>query len=116
VSQLKRAILASEQVNELPDFDHELQVPQATVDRRLRRDCDRTVPQVLVRWSYLPSSPATWEDEEPLRQQFPRAPAWRQAGSQGKGGVTAGISKAAGTTATTSAPVNTDEAEADGGG
>jgi len=46
------------------------------------------IPQVLVRWSYFPEDLSTWEDEEPLRQQFPRAPAWGQAGSKGGGGVT----------------------------
>jgi hypothetical protein len=47
------------------------------------------VPQVLVRWSYLPEELCTWEDEVPLRQQFPRAPAWGQAGSKGGGDATA---------------------------
>jgi hypothetical protein len=46
------------------------------------------IPQVLVRWSHLPASLTTWEDEEPLRQDFPHAPAWGQAGTQGRGSVT----------------------------
>lgn len=47
------------------------------------------VPQVLVHWSHIPGELATWEDKAPLRQQFPRALACPQAGSQGKGDVTA---------------------------
>ena len=35
---------------------------------------------MLVQWSNLPPSLATWEDTEALRQRFPRAPAWGQAG------------------------------------
>lgn len=31
---------------------------------------------------------STWEDEEAPKQQFPHAPAWGQAGSQGRGDVT----------------------------
>lgn len=29
------------------------------------------VPQILIRWSYLPDADATWEDYEMMRQQFP---------------------------------------------
>jgi hypothetical protein len=59
--------------------------------RRLRQNLDTMVPQVLVRWSYLLEELCTWEDEVPLRQQFPRAPAWGQASSKGGGDVTAAI-------------------------
>ena len=48
------------------------------------------IPQVLVRWSYLPATLSTWEDEESLRQQFPYAPAWGQASSKGGRDVTGG--------------------------
>jgi hypothetical protein len=44
--------------------------------------------QVLVHWSGLPLSLATWEDAEALKQRFPLAPAWGQAGSQDRGSVT----------------------------
>jgi hypothetical protein len=46
------------------------------------------VQQVLVEWSGLPRDLATWEDLEALRQCFPYAPAWGQAGLQGGGNVT----------------------------
>ena len=41
----------------------------------------RSIQQVLVKWSGWPASLATWEDVEALRQRFPAAPAWGQAGS-----------------------------------
>ena len=75
---------------ELPDISNQLQVPQEILDRRLRQHNDRMIPQVLVRWSYLPATLSTWEDEESLQQQFPRAPAWGQAGSKGGRDVTGG--------------------------
>ena len=84
VSQLKKAIPSAAMVSpELPDISNQLQVPQEILDRRLRQHNDSMIPQVLVRWSYLPDTLSTWEDEEPLQQQFPRAPAWGQAGSKG---------------------------------
>ena len=42
---------------------------------------------MLVQWSNLPPSLATWEDTEALRQRFPRAPAWGQAGLRQGGDV-----------------------------
>jgi hypothetical protein len=44
--------------------------------------------QVLIQWSHLPIQLSTWEDEAALRQEFPRAPAWGQADSQGGESVT----------------------------
>lgn len=44
--------------------------------------------QVLVQWSSMPESLATWEDETQLRARFPSSPAWGQAGVEGKGNVT----------------------------
>jgi hypothetical protein len=74
----------------LPDITNQLQVPQAILDRHLRQQNDTMISQVLVRWSFLPEELSTWEDEQALRQQFPRAPAWGQAGSQGRRDVTDG--------------------------
>jgi hypothetical protein len=42
--------------------------------------------QGQVKWSSSPNLLATWEDLQSLRQRFPRAPAWGQAGS-GRGDV-----------------------------
>ena len=43
--------------------------------------------QALIQWSGMPSSLATWEDMETLRQVFPRTPAWGQVGSYRGGDV-----------------------------
>jgi hypothetical protein len=49
---------------------------------------NRSVVQVLVKWSSSPVSLATWEDLEPLRQRFSKATAWGQAVFQEGGDVT----------------------------
>lgn len=90
VSQLKKAISASQQVPaELPDSSIQLQVPLRILDCRLHRHSKDMIPQVLVQWSNLPPQLSTWEDEESLHQEFPRAPAWGQAVSQ-EGGIVTG--------------------------
>jgi hypothetical protein len=48
----------------------------------------QSVPQVLVQWSEWPQEMATWEDADSVRQRFPCAPAWGQAGFQQLGNVT----------------------------
>ena len=60
------------------------QVPECILQRRL--SANGASPEVLVQWSGLPSSLATWEDAADLRRCFPRAPAWGPAGSFGGGG------------------------------
>jgi hypothetical protein len=37
---------------------------------------------LLVQWSHLPAELSTKQDEEALRQEFPHALAWGQAGLQ----------------------------------
>jgi hypothetical protein len=50
--------------------------------------CGNTqVAQVQVKWSELPDELATWEDYTTLKQTFPQAPAWGQAGFQEPGSV-----------------------------
>jgi hypothetical protein len=77
VSQLKRALAPSETTAELPDRFDELQVPVKILRRRLGAEGSY---QVLVQWSGLSPSLATWEDVTHLQQRFPQAPAWGQAG------------------------------------
>jgi hypothetical protein len=60
------------------------------------------VPQVLVQWSRQSEASATWEDLEALRQCFPLAPAWGQAGFQGQGDVSDQATPADGLQASTS--------------
>jgi hypothetical protein len=89
VSLLKPAPSSKYTVSpDLPDVDDTLQVPEAVLQRRLHPRHDGTVPQLLIKWSGLDASLATWEDAEAIQQQFPQAPTWGQAGAQGEGDVT----------------------------
>jgi hypothetical protein len=56
-------------------------VPLEILDRRLVKKGNKAVSQVLIRWSNIPHESATWEDYYVLRQKFPDARAWGQAGS-----------------------------------
>lgn len=86
VSQLKRAVGTASQVSPtLPPSSAQFQVPLAVLQRRNVLRGDKTISQVLIHWSSWPISMSTWEDESELRQQFPAAPAWGQAGSVGGG-------------------------------
>jgi len=89
VSQLKKAISADTQVSPLiPDIDAALQFPEQILSKRLVSKSVHPVQQALIKWSGWPASLATWEDLEALRQRFPAAPAWGQAGSLQGGSVT----------------------------
>lgn len=48
--------------SELPVADPDMQVPFKILQRRMVRKGASTVSQVLVQWSKLPESLATWED------------------------------------------------------
>ena len=78
VSQLNHYVQPHQEVfKSLPSVDAHLQFPVKILQERLRRADDRSVAQVLVRWSGGDASSATWEDKDSLRQLFPRAPACR---------------------------------------
>jgi hypothetical protein len=49
--------------------------------------------QVLIRWTNLPATCATWKDYDVVHHRFPAAPAWGQAGSPGGDTVTAAALK-----------------------
>jgi hypothetical protein len=88
VSQLKKAVGGDAQVQtHLPSPLDVFQVPVRVLQRRLRQQGPVSVSQVLVQWSGQPEALATWEDCDELQQHFPRALAWGQASSQGKGSV-----------------------------
>ena len=63
----------------LPDDRAKWSVPECVLQKRLT--------QVLIKWSLLPESLATWEDLEFLKQQFSQAPVWGQLASQSGGNV-----------------------------
>jgi hypothetical protein len=86
VSQLKQCLGPGQQVQTQFSFtDNVFQVPGCILQQRVRQHGLRTVTQVLIKWSGAPAGDATWEDMEALKQQFPLAPAWGQAGFQERG-------------------------------
>jgi excinuclease UvrABC nuclease subunit len=98
VSQLKKALPPTVQVSsDIPkhsDTDA-FRIPTRVLQRRLKPDGDKLVAEVLVQWSSWSPSMATWELEVELKDQFPAAPAWGQAGIQERGNVRKLIRKAA---------------------
>lgn len=71
----------------LTDIQATEAIPQQLLERRLVKKGNNAIPQVLVTWSGLPPSSATWEDYYVLKTKFPVAPAWGQADSSDGGGV-----------------------------
>lgn len=87
VSQLKPCIKPGQQVStHLPPPDAAFHFPFRVLQSRVRHNGRRTIAQVLVQWSGMPEEAATWEDRETVKQLFPYAPAWGQAGLQ-EGGI-----------------------------
>lgn len=62
-------------------------LPEEVLDRRLVKKGNAPYLQVLVKWSGVPTTSATWEDYEVIKAKFPDAPAWGQAGSSRAGTV-----------------------------
>jgi len=81
VSQLKVAALVTHIAQPLPSSLDGLQVPERVLQERVAKVGADVRLEALIQWSGMPSSLATWEDMETLRQRFPRAPTWGQAGS-----------------------------------
>ena len=81
-------------------------VPARVLDRRLVQRGNKSIAQVLVKWGRSPESMATWEDQETLKQNFPRAPAWGQAASV-PGGI---VSDSAATARTSHDPLQGEPA------
>lgn len=78
ISLLKKAV----QVSDLPltcSTDEVEVYPKAILRRQLIKRGGSSIPSVLVRWSGLPDTLATWENLADLRRRFPSAPAWGQA-------------------------------------
>lgn len=88
VPQIKRAVDIDTHVStSLPRTYTQLQVRQQILQCRTVRHNNHTVPHVLVQWSSWLAFLSTLENETTLRQHFPAAPAWGQAGSVGRGNV-----------------------------
>jgi hypothetical protein len=63
-------------------------VPLEIVARRLVKKGNTAIPQVKLTWVGLPPTATTWEDYNVVKERFPTAPAWGQAGIQAGGDVT----------------------------
>jgi hypothetical protein len=88
VSHLKQAVGSKFPVTPVvPDGLLHMQVPEQVLQRHLVARGKKFVMQVLVRWSSLPESLATWEDLDAIKQRFPAAPAWGRPASKEGGSV-----------------------------
>lgn len=88
VSQLKLAVGRTHTVvPHLPADLDAVQVPLRVLQRRMVDRGGEHIAQVKVCWSGLDPALASWEDTAALRARFPAAPAWGQAGLQGRGNV-----------------------------
>jgi hypothetical protein len=89
VSLLKKAVGPHDQASSpLPVLSDSLHAPEKVLQRRILRRSTGDVPQLLIQWSSWPTELATWEDELTIKQRFPDATAWGQAGIQGEENVT----------------------------
>jgi hypothetical protein len=83
VSQLKPAISRHQvSASALPNISDGLQIPLRVLQRRMIQQGGSMVAQGKILWSGMDASLASWEDIAALRDQFPKAPAWGQAGSE----------------------------------
>jgi hypothetical protein len=93
VSQLKKSVPSNQVVSSTLDFnfladDASPVQPGAVISKRTIRKGRTFVDQVQISWTGLPSTLLTWESEAALRRRFPGAPAWGQAGFEGRGTAT----------------------------
>jgi hypothetical protein len=95
VSQLKGAVHVSQSAEPLPDSIDDMQVLLRILQKRVAKSGTTVRLQALIQWTGLPPSLSTWEDLEHLRQRFPQAPAWGQAGSD-RGGDVSNVPSATG--------------------
>jgi hypothetical protein len=88
VSQLKKCNTeVCQDSSPLPSDVDLPRVPERVLQSKLVSRGDRSVQQLLIKWSDWPEDLATWEDMEGIKQCFPDAPAWGQAGFQDPGSV-----------------------------
>ena len=73
-------------ITKLADLSATTLEPKKILQRRLVKKGNKAIPQVLLKWTSLPESSATWEDYYVVKQRFPNAVAWGQATSEGGGG------------------------------
>lgn len=97
VSQLKEHVPDHTPVyTSLPEplqLDVATLLPEEILERRLVKKGNAAMLQVRIRWTNSPAEVSTWEDYEALKQRFPDAPAWGQAGTEGEANVTTSAMK-----------------------
>lgn len=65
--------------------------PEVILDKRLVKKGNKAIPQMMVKWSNLPTTSTTWEDWNVLTARFPSVVSCGQATSSVGGGVAPGI-------------------------
>jgi hypothetical protein len=61
------------------------------VDRGLVKKGNEAITQILVKWSGIPVSSATWKDYFVLKKKFPSTLIWSSAVSSGGDSVTTAV-------------------------
>ena len=67
----------------LTDLHASAAQPSQILERWLARKGNNAVTLVLVTWTGLPASSATWEDYSVIKLRFPEAPVWGQSLQRG---------------------------------
>jgi hypothetical protein len=65
-----------------PSLDLAELEPQCILDQRLTKKGNSAIVQILVKWTSLPATLATWEDYYVLKKRYPSAVAWGHVASQ----------------------------------
>jgi len=72
----------------LTDLQATIVVPNEILERRLIKKGNTAIHQLLVSWTDLLSTSATWEDYDIVKHRYPDELAWGQLVSSVEGAVT----------------------------
>jgi hypothetical protein len=72
----------------VPDLAASAVEPEEILERRMVRSGNVAAVQVLIKWSGMETTQATWEDYDLLKLRFPSASLWEADETQGEGSVT----------------------------
>ncbi|KAG8365007.1 hypothetical protein BUALT_Bualt18G0058200 [Buddleja alternifolia] len=81
VSMLKRSKGIQDASTSLPILDEDGQLilkPVAILARRIAKKNNSAITQLLIQWSHLPESEATWDDYKDITTAFPELKSWGQ--------------------------------------
>jgi hypothetical protein len=76
------------QLQDIPVLDSATLLLESILEHRLARKGNMEVTQILVKWTGLPASFATWEDYNVMKIRFPEASIWGQLVSSEGSSVT----------------------------